>query len=87
MSIKKFFNVTIRAVIGFFAAIIAAGAFLEGGYFTWVGGVVLALFATVNPEKFKRRTNVSYMLVFVALSILFLVLSTIDMNRGVGASA
>lgn len=83
---KKFLSIATRTVIGFFAAIIAAGAFLEGGYFTWIGGVVLALFATVNPENISKRTNVSYVLAFVAFSLLFLALSFIDMNRGVGAS-
>lgn len=82
----KFLSITIRTIIGFFVAIIGAGAFLEGGYLTCIGGVALALFTTVNPHKFKDRSNTSYWLVFIALAIMFLAFSYLDMNNGVAAS-
>jgi hypothetical protein len=83
---KKYFSISIRIAIGFLAAIIAAGGGLEGGYLTWTGGVALALFTTVRPEKFRDKINISYWLVLIIIVIIFLAFSYIDATNGIAAN-
>jgi hypothetical protein len=87
MTMENIFSIAIRTIIGLFAVVVGVGAFLEGFYLTWIGGISLALLATVNPPNFKTKWNVSFWLVFSAWIILFLVFSAIDMKSGVSVSA
>ena len=80
---SKVLTISIRIVVGVFAAIVGAGAFLSAQYLTGLGGISLALLATANPSNFRERWNVSFWLVFVAWILLFLLLSYLDMSRGV----
>jgi hypothetical protein len=79
---KKVLGLITRIVIGVFFAIVQAGAFLEGELLSASSGLILALFATVNPSSFTSRTKINYWLVFIALFITALGLSYVDMKNG-----
>lgn len=79
-TMSKILSIAVRTIIGVFATIVGAGAFLSASFLTGAGGISLALLATVNPPQFKEKFNVSFWLVFFSWIVLFLVLSYIDMK-------
>ncbi len=80
MILYKVLSLVTRVVIGAFATLVGAGAVLSENYLTGAGGISLGLLATVNPSDFKRKTNISYWLVFVAWIFVFIAWSYLDMN-------
>lgn len=78
----KLISIGVRTIIGLFAMLIGAGAFLSAHYITGIGGIGLALLATVNPPLFKEKYKVSFWLVFIACLFLFVAWSYIDMKQG-----
>lgn len=81
VGIYKIFSLASRVVIGAFATLVGAGAILSESYLTGIGGISLGLLATVNPPNFKRKTNISYWLVFVAWVFVFIAWSYFDMRN------
>lgn len=73
---------TIRWCVFVLVALIQAGAFLEQEWITWVTGLILAMFLTVEPSAVKERTKMSYGFVLTVLVVLFLAGSIIDMSNG-----
>lgn len=74
----KFISISIRTLVGLFAVLIGSGAFLEAQYLTGIGGISLALLATVNPPSFTEKLKASYWFVFVGWMVIFLLLSYVD---------
>ena len=79
---KKVLGLITRIVIGVFFAIIQAGAFLEGELLAATSGLIVALFTTVNPSAFTSKTKINYWVAFLALLIVALGLSYVDMKNG-----